>query len=57
MAETSKIPDTREEFYTDETREFVMQTLLEKGDTQALAIFVGLIEIADAIRTDLNDIA
>jgi hypothetical protein len=57
MASEGKIEDTRGETYTDKTREFVIKALLEKSDTQSLALFVGLTEIADAISEGLDNLA
>ena len=50
MSGEATVPDdTRGESYTDKTQEFVMKLCIQKGDTQSMALLVGLLAISESI--------
>ena len=50
MSGEANVPDdTRGESYADKTQEFVMKLCIQKGDTQSMALLVGLLAISESI--------
>ena len=50
MSGEAAVPDdTRGESYADKTQEFVMKLCIQKGDTQSMALLVGLLAISESI--------